>query len=133
MQPTLTVIRKVSRRSRSYLIIKRKASTHHLVHDHAEPPPVHCSPVIVILQHLSTKRSLSRLRYTPSHIILQYVSNNQFKHLQYRINLLSVFSCATLFPVNAFTFHYIYIYGIRQILLSRALILCFKHARTKGS
>lgn len=35
-----------------YLIIKGKASTHHLIHNDSQTPPVHGSPVIIVLQYL---------------------------------------------------------------------------------
>lgn len=34
------------------LVVEGQAATHHLVHDHAQPPPVHRTPVVIVLQHL---------------------------------------------------------------------------------
>ena len=35
------------------LVVEGQAAAHHLVHDHAQPPPVHRPAVVVVLQHLS--------------------------------------------------------------------------------
>lgn len=35
------------------LVVEGQPAAHHLVHDHAQPPPVHCSTVVVVLQHLT--------------------------------------------------------------------------------
>ena len=34
------------------VVVEGQASTHHLIHDHSCPPPVHCSAVVTVLQHL---------------------------------------------------------------------------------
>lgn len=48
-----------------YLIIKGKASTHHLIHDDSQTPPVHRSPVIIVLQYLINNITWSIRRTTP--------------------------------------------------------------------
>lgn len=34
------------------LVVEGQPAAHHLVHDHAQTPPVHRSTVVVVLQHL---------------------------------------------------------------------------------
>lgn len=37
------------------LVVEGQPAAHHLVHDHAQPPPVHRSTVVVVLQHLTSQ------------------------------------------------------------------------------
>lgn len=38
------------------LVIKGQSTTHHLIHDHAETPPVYCSAIVIVLKNLENKQ-----------------------------------------------------------------------------
>lgn len=44
------------------LVVERQAATHHLVRHHAQTPPVHRPPVVVVLQHLETGKAVMYYR-----------------------------------------------------------------------
>lgn len=38
------------------LVVEREPAAHHFIHHHAKAPPVHCTTIVVVFQHLQKGR-----------------------------------------------------------------------------